>query len=138
MSPADIDTGTRQQFTAEAIRRGESRAARLFETAPAPPPREPRRLFGREVRGDWATADLVRPSNIRQFLGAMETPVPAPDVRAARSRARRTDQRRANVYETTLSDRLLIVVAHSENPEPEWSRIDALIERRENDDQHTG
>ena len=25
------------------------------------------KLFGREVRGDWVTADLVRPSNIRLF-----------------------------------------------------------------------
>jgi len=128
---ADIDVGVRRQITADAIGRGELRAERLFETAPPAPIREPRRLFGREVRGGWVTADLVRPSNVRLFLGATDAEVPASDVRATRSRARRTVQRRADEYETALSDRLLIVVARSENPEPEWSRVEALIERGE-------
>jgi hypothetical protein len=128
---ADIDVGIRQQFTADATGRGERRAARLFETAP--PARESRRLFDREVRGDWVTADLVRPSNIRLFLGAMETPIPPGDLRSARSRGRRTSQRPADMTETALSDRLLIVVARSEDPEPAWSRIEAFIERGESD-----
>lgn len=121
----------RQQFTAEATERGQRRVARLFETAPPPPVREPRRLFGREVRGDWVTADLVRPSNIRLFLGALETPVPEPDVRQVRSRVRQGSRARASAYETALSDRLLIVVAPSEESEPAWSSIEAFIERGE-------
>jgi hypothetical protein len=131
---ADVGEGMRQQFTAEAIGRGEHRARRLFETAPPAPVREPRRLFGREVRGDWVTADLVRPSNIRLLLGAMETPVPASDVRTARARARQAVQRRASAYETRITDRLLVVVTRSENPEPEWSRIEAVIERGEDNE----
>jgi len=131
---AGIDAGVRQQYTADAIGRGERRAVRLFETAPPAPFREPRRLFGREVKGDWVTADLVRPSNVRLFLGAMDTPVPASEVRATRARGRQAGQRRAAGYETALNDRLLIVVARSENPEPEWSRVEALIERGESSD----
>lgn len=95
---------------------------------------EPRSLFGREVRGDWVTANLVQPSDIRLFFGAIEAPVPASDVRAARSRGRQAVQRRAGVYEAALSDRLLIVVARSVNPEPEWFHIETYIERGESDD----
>jgi len=128
---AGINVSQREQFTVDAIGRSERRAERLFEDAPEAPVREPRRLFGREVRGDWVTADLVRSSDVRLFLGAMDTPVPAEDLRAVRSRTRRTVQRQGDEYQTAVSDRLLIVVARSENPEPEWSRVEALIERGE-------
>jgi len=130
---AGINVSMREQFTIDAIGRSEQRAERLFEDAPTAPVREPRRLFGREVRGDWVTADLVRRSNVRLFLGAMDTPVPADDLRAVRSRTRRTAQRQSDEYETAVSQRLLIVVARSDNPEPEWSRVEALIERGESD-----
>jgi hypothetical protein len=130
----DFGAGLRQQTTDEAIGRRERRAARLFETAPLAPVREPRRLFGSEVRGNWVTADLVRPSNIRLFLGAMEEPVPASDRRATRARTRQVTQRGASAYEATVSDRLLIVVTRSENPEPEWAPIEAFIERGESDE----
>ena len=82
------EAAMRHRFTTEATVRGQRRAARLFETAPPAPIREPRRLFGREVRGDWVTADQVRPSDIRLFLGAVEEPVPATEVREVRSRVR--------------------------------------------------
>jgi hypothetical protein len=134
-SAVGIDIAVRQEFTDNAIGRGALRAERLFETAPEAPIREPRRLFGKEVRGDWVTADLFRPSNVRLFLGAMDSPIPSLEVRTARSRKQRvqTVRRRADEYETALSDRLLIVVAHSENPEPEWSRVEAFVERGESD-----
>jgi hypothetical protein len=134
-SAVGIDIAVRQEFTDNAIGRGALRAERLFETAPEAPIREPRRLFGKEVRGDWVTADLFRPSNVRLFLGAMDSPIPSLEVRTARSRKQRvqTVRRRADEYEIALSDRLLIVVARSENPEPEWSRVEALVERGESD-----
>ena len=121
----------RHRFTTEATVRGQRRATRLFETAPPAPVREPRRLFGREVRGDWVTADLVRPSDIRLFLGAVEESVSATEVREVRSRVRRGTRPRARAYEPalTLSDRLVIIVARSEDPEPAWSPIEAFIER---------
>jgi hypothetical protein len=121
-------------FTDEAIGRGERRAARLFETAPAPPARERRRLFGREVRGDWVTADLVRPTDVRLFLGAMETPAPTSDVRAARSRGQRGTPHQARRYQTALNERMVIVVARSESPEPEWSGVEAAVEHGVADD----
>jgi hypothetical protein len=123
----------RQQVTYEAIGRRERRAARLFETAPQAPAREPRRLFDQEVRGDWVTADLVRASNVRLFVGATDTPFPAPEVRAARSRTGSAARRTDNELETALSDRLLIVVARSEEAEPEWSHVETFIERGESD-----
>lgn len=129
--PAHVGSQVRGQFTADAADRSEQRAARLFETAPSA--RESRRLFGREVKGDWVTADLVRPSDIRMFLGVVEAPLPSSEVRSARSRSRRKAQSRAARYETALGDRMLIVVARSDNPQPEWSRVEALIEGGESD-----
>lgn len=126
-------TEMRQRFTTEATARGQRRVTRLFETAPPAPVREPRRLFGQEVRGDWVTADLVRPSDIRLFLGAVEEPVPPTEVREVRSRVRQSTRPRTRPYETALSDRLVIVVARSEDPEPAWSPIEAFIERGEGD-----
>lgn len=123
----------RHRFTTEATVRGQRTATRLFETAPPAPIRGPRRLFGREVRGDWVTADLVRSSDIRLFLGAVEEPVPATEVREVRSRVRLGTPPRARSYETALSERLVIIVARSEDPEPAWAPIEAFIERGEPD-----
>jgi hypothetical protein len=127
-SPPDVGSSGQEQVTYDAIGRRERRAVRLFETAPEAPTREPRRLFGQEVRGDWVTADLVRPSNVRMFLGTTDEPLPAPEVRAARSRTRPMAQRSTSGIETALSDRLLIVVAQNNEPELEWSRLETVIE----------
>jgi hypothetical protein len=123
----------RHQFTTEATMRGQRRATRLFETAPVAPVQEPRRLFGQEVRGDWVTADLVRPSDLRLFVGAVEEPVPAAEVREVRSRVRRGARPQASSYEAALSDRLVIVVARSEDPEPAWSNVETFIELGDGD-----
>lgn len=131
--PVHVGSQVRGQFTAEAVDRSERRTAHLFETAPSAPIRESRRLFGREVKGDWVTADLVRSSDIRMFLGVVEAPLPSSEVRSARSRTRPSSQPRADRYETALSDRMLIVVAQSDDPQPEWSHIEALIEGGESD-----
>jgi hypothetical protein len=128
---AGINVGARQQYTADAVLRSERRAARIFDTAPAAPFQKPRRLFGTEVRGDWVTADLLRPSNVRLFLGALDRRIPVAVLRETRSRSRQAGRRLSPDYATALSDQLLIVVARSENPEPEWSHVEALIERGE-------
>src|SRR5262249_43335350 len=73
-------SGAREQLTDDAIQRSERRALSLFDSAPAAPAREPRTLFGREVKGSWVTADLVHPSRVRLFIGAIERPVDAADV----------------------------------------------------------
>ena len=73
----------------------------------------------------------MRPSDVRLFLGVMDSPVRASDERAAQARQRQASQRRADAHETALSDRLLIVVTRSETREPEWPRIKALIEGNE-------
>jgi hypothetical protein len=88
-------------------------------------------LFGREVRGNWVTADLVRSSDKQLLLGVMDGPVASGDVRAARSRNHRRAQRVSREYQTAVTERLVIVVAHSERPEPEWSAIKAAIESDE-------
>ena len=103
---------------------------RAYSKPRQPLQRERRRLFGREVRGDWVTADLVRPSDVRLFLGAMETPAPTSDIRAARSRGQRGTPHQARRYQTALNERLVIVVARSESPEPEWSGVEAAVEHR--------
>ena len=126
-------TDDRQLVTYDALELRDQRTTRLFDTAPQAPAREPRSLFGHEVKGSWVTANLVRPSNVRLFLGATEQPLPADEVRAARSRARSTVQRSASTFEAAISDRMLIVIVRSERPEPAWSRIEALIEGSEDD-----
>jgi hypothetical protein len=75
----------------------------------------------------------VRPSDIRLFLGAVREPVPPTEVREVRSRVRQSTRPRTRPYETALSDRLVIVVARSKDPEPAWSPIEAFIERDEGD-----
>ena len=47
-------------------------ADELYETAPQPAPGRARQIFGRNVRGEWTTADLVAPSNLRLFLGVLD------------------------------------------------------------------
>lgn len=124
----------RQRVTTDATGRGERRAQRLFETAPPAPAREARSLFGREVRGDWTTADFARPSNVRMFLGVTDQPIPSSDLRIARSRRRRGASRVRTEYETAVSDRLLIVVTESDNPEPAWSRVEVAVQEDQSDD----
>ena len=55
------------------------------------------------------TTDLVRPSDIRLFLGAVEEPVPAAEMHEVRSRVRQGTRPQVRSYETALSDRLVIV-----------------------------
>lgn len=124
----------RQRVTTDALGRGERRAQRLFETAPPAPAREARSLFGREVRGGWTTADFARPSNVRMFLGVTDQPIPSSDLRIARSRRRRGASRVRTEYETAVSDRLLIVVTESDNPEPPWSRVEVAVQEDQSDD----
>ena len=121
----------REFVTTDALERSERRAQRLFETAPPAPAGEPRRLFDREVRGDWMTADFAKPSNVRMFLGVTDQPVPASHLRIARSRRRQAASREQPKYETALSDRLLIVVTESDSPEPEWSQVEAAVQEGE-------
>jgi hypothetical protein len=130
-TPAELTQ--RELVTIDAVGRGERRAQRLFETAPPAPAREPRRLFDREVRGSWVTADFARPSNVRMFLGVTDGPIPPSRVRAARSRRRRAASPAPAEYETAVSDRLVIVVAHSDDAEPEWSRVEASVQEGEHD-----
>jgi hypothetical protein len=123
----------RELVTVNAVSRAERRPQRLFETAPPAPAREPRRLFDREVRGDWVTADFARPSNVRLFLGVTDQAIPPLRLRAARSRLRRLADRARAEYDTALSDRCLIVVTESDSPEPDWSGVEAAVQEGEDE-----
>lgn len=129
--PPAIEYAARRQITEESIERSEQRAASLFNSAPSIRRHKPRTLFGREVRGSWVTADLVHPSRVRLFLGAMEQPLGESELRAARSRLRRRTSQRTESLEAALNDRLVLIVAQSDDPEPDWRRVETLIERGE-------
>jgi hypothetical protein len=50
-------------------------ADQSYQTAPQPAPERDRSIFGRKVRGNWTTGDLVAPSNLRFFLGLLDQPL---------------------------------------------------------------
>jgi hypothetical protein len=104
-------------------------ADELYETAPQPTSAEARRIFGRNVRGEWTTADLVSPSNLRLFLGVLDQ---GPDQRQAGARrfARNTtyEDWDADPIQIAIAQRILVVVARDSPQEPDWSEVTSRIE----------
>ena len=90
--PADIPLPILRQ---RALNRIAAIANQLYETAPQPTPEGARQILGRNVRGEWTTADLVAPSNLQLFLGVLDQ---APDHRQAGA-SRRTRNTPSQVWD---------------------------------------
>ncbi len=95
---------------------------RLFATAPRPTRGRERGAFGRAVRGEWVTADLVRPSNLRFFLGVLDRQLEPPQLGAYR-RQRGAASRDRDWLQVAVGRRLLVVVARDTDREPEWTEV---------------
>ena len=105
-------------------------ADELYETAPLPAAGRPREIFGRNVRGEWTTADLVAPSNLRFFLGVLDQALDREQAGASR-RARSTSfqARDADPIQIAVTQRILVVVARDSAQEPDWSEVTRRIEQ---------
>jgi hypothetical protein len=105
-------------------------ADQLYETAPEPASETDRLIFGRNVRGNWTTADLVAPSNLRFFLGLLDQPLDREQAGAPR-RARNAPAgaREADPIQIAVTQRIFVVVARDSEEEPDWSEVARRIEQ---------
>jgi len=125
--PVDIPLPILRQ---RALGRTAAIANELYQTAPQPTPERARRILGRNVRGEWTTADLVAPSNLRLFLGVLDQ---ALDQRQAgaprRARSASSQAWDADPIQIAMTQRILVVVARDSAQEPDWSEVTRRIEQ---------
>jgi hypothetical protein len=100
----------------------------LYATAPQSAPGPTRSVYGRNVRGSWATADLIAPSRLRFFLGLLDQPLTPEQAGAPRRRRNSAMQRDADPIQVAASDRILVVVARDATQDPDWSEVTSRIE----------
>jgi hypothetical protein len=98
--------------------------ARLYETAPQDEPGLPRRVFGRNVRGSWASADMLTDSGLRFFLGLLDRPVTAQQA----GNARRAGEQDRSPIQIAVTGRVFAVVARDTAEEPAWTQVVNRIE----------
>lgn len=65
----------------------------LYATAPQDAAGQTKPVYGRNVRGNWATADLIAPSGLRFFLGLLDRALTPEQTGALRRRHNATMQR---------------------------------------------
>jgi hypothetical protein len=106
-----------------AIGRVSEIADQLYETAPEDALGAPRSIYGRNVRGSWATADLIAPSRLRFFLGLLDQPLTPEQAGASRRRRSATGQRDADPVQVAATGRILVAVARDATEDPNWSEV---------------
>jgi hypothetical protein len=105
-------------------------ADELYETAPQPTAQGARSIFGRNVRGDWTTADLVAKSSLRLFFGLLDQPLNQEQAGAPRrARNARSRARDGDPIQIAVTKRFLVVVARDSTEEPDWSEVARRIEQ---------
>jgi hypothetical protein len=100
----------------------------LYATAPHGAPDLTRSVYGRNVRGSWATADLIAPSRLRFFLGLLDQPLTPEQAGAPRRRRNVAMQRDADPIQVAATGRILAVVARDATQDPGWSEVISHIE----------
>ena len=100
----------------------------LYATAPQGAPGPTRSVYGRNVRGSWATADLIAPSRLRFFLGLLDQPLTPEQAGAPRRRRNAAMQRDADPIQVAATGRILVVVARDATQDPDWSEVTSRIE----------
>ena len=113
-----------------ALGRTAAIANKLYETAPQPVPERARQVFGRNIRGEWTTADLVAPSNLRVFLGILDQAFDRQQAGASR-RARNASSQAwdADPIQIAVTQRILVVVARDSAQDLDWSEVTRRIEQ---------
>jgi hypothetical protein len=119
-----------QLIRERAVGRAATVATELYETAPQPAPERARRIFGRNVKGDWATADLLARSNLRFFLGVLDQALDRRQAGAPRQARHAPSQARdADPIQIATTQRILVVVARDSTEDPDWSEVTRRIEQ---------
>jgi hypothetical protein len=125
-------TGRRFQrltsIRAHALDRAREITDQLYATAPQGAPGQPRSVYGRNVRGGWATADLIAPSRLRFFLGLLDQPLTPEQAGAPRRGRNAAEQRDADPIQVAATGRILVVVARDATQDPDWSEVTSRIE----------
>jgi hypothetical protein len=125
-------TGRRFERLASLAPRALNRAGeitdQLYATAPQGAPGTARSVYGRNVRGSWATADLLAPSRLRFFLGLLDQPLSPEQAGASRRRRITARLPDADPIQIAATGRILVVVARDAAQYPDWSEVTSRIE----------
>lgn len=111
-----------------ALNRASEIADQLYETAPQDVPGEPRSVYGRNVRGGWATTDLIAPSRLRFFLGILDRPLTPEQAGAPRRRRNAARERDADPIQVAATGRIFVVVARDATQDPNWSEVTGRLQ----------
>jgi hypothetical protein len=103
-------------------------ADQLYETAPQDSPGAARSVYGRNVRGSWATADLIAPSRLRFFLGLLDRPLTQQQAGTPRRRRSATGQPDVDPVQVAATGRILVAVARDATQDPSRSEVTANAE----------
>lgn len=109
-----------------AVARAGEIAGQLYATAPQGGPA--RSVYGRNVRGSWATADLVASSRLRFFLGLLDQPLTPEQAGTPRRRRNASIQQDADPIQVAATGRVLAVVARDAGQDPDWSEVTGRLE----------
>ena len=129
-SPLTVTTSyeSAQSLRPQALGRVSEVEGQLYATAPPSAPGARRAVFDREVRGSWATADLVAQSNLRFFLGVLNAPLNREQAGAARRLRTRQEDREADPIQVATTGRIVVAVARDASANPDWSEVTDRIE----------
>jgi hypothetical protein len=128
-----VTTPTGQRFERleyirpRALNRANEIIDQLYASAPEGAPDPTRSVYGRKVRGSWATADLIAPSRLRFFLGLLDEPLTPEQAGAPRRRRNATMQRDTDPIQVAATGRILAVVARDATQDPDWSEVTSRI-----------
>jgi hypothetical protein len=100
----------------------------LYATAPEGAPGSSRSVYGRNVRGSWATADLIVPSRLRFFLGLLDQPLTPEQAGTPRRRRNTAGLPDADPIQVAATGRILVAVARDAPQDPDWSEVTTRIE----------
>lgn len=103
-------------------------ADQLYATAPQGAPGSARSVYGQNVRGTWATADLIAPSRLRFFLGLLDQPLTREQAGAPRRRRNAAVNRDTDPIQVAATGRILVAVARDATQDPDWSEVTSRIE----------
>lgn len=124
---ADMHFESWQTLKPRALQRVAEITDQLYETAPEDIPGQARSIYGRNVRGSWATADLIAPSRLRFFLGVLDEPLTSEQTGALRQRRTRT-QRDTDPIQIAATGRIFAVVARDAAQDPNWSEVASRLQ----------
>jgi hypothetical protein len=111
-----------------ALGRAREITDQLYETAPQGARGPTRSVYGRNVRGSWASADLIASSGLRFFLGLLDQPLTPEEAGAPRRRRSAAMGRDADPIQVAATGRILVVVARDAAQDPDWSEVTSRIE----------